>query len=154
MSMLSRFRKQGGFQQLLTLIETCDSVKQQNLLHLVCVEDPGWAYLVKVKCLSLDRIFSWPESILLELASNIPEKICVPLYFSLNDEHKLKLRAALSTAMTRSLDEGLSGVNPSQSEQNAARIKVIQIVRSLESEGKIKFQTFDPILVIDPAIAA
>ena len=62
--MLSRFRKPGGFMQLLALIESCDPSKQKNLLSLVGPEDPGWAHLLKVKALTFDRIRSWPAPVL------------------------------------------------------------------------------------------
>lgn len=154
MSMLNRFRKQGGFQQLLILIETCDPIKQENLFHLVSSEDPGWAFLVKTKCLTTDRIFSWPENVLEEITPNIPETVAVALYFSLSKDGKEKLRNTMTNSAKRSFDETLSRSNPTVSEQNAARIKLFQLVRALELEGKLKFQTFDPTLVIDPSIAA
>jgi len=154
MSMLNRFRKQGGFQQLLTLIETCDPAKQKNLLHLVGVEDPGWAHLVKIKCLTLDRIFSWPDSIIHEIMPLLPEKVMVVLHSSLDPMQREKFRSSLPHMQLRNLDDQFSSSSATPSELNAARIKLFQIVRDLESEGKIKFQTFDPILMIDPSIAA
>ena len=154
MSMLNRFRKQGGFQQLLTLIETCDPIKQESLLHLVSSEDPGWAHLVKTKCLTRSRIFSWPESILQEIVPQLPEMVAVALFFSLDKPGQEKLRGAMTKSAVRSFDELLSRSNPTSSEQNAARIKLFQVVRTLELDGKLKFQTFDPALVIDPSIAA
>lgn len=154
MSMLNRFRKQGGFQQLLTLIETCDPSKQKNLLHLVGVEDPGWAHLVKVKCLTLDRVFSWPDSVLREITPSLPEKVMVALHSALNPNQREKFKTSLPQMQLRNLDDQFASIGATPSEQNAARIKLFQIIRDLEAEGKFKFQTFDPILVIDPSIAA
>jgi flagellar motor switch protein FliG len=153
MSMLSRFRKQGGFFQLLTLIETCDPIKQKNLLHLVGVEDPGWAYLVKIKCLTIERILGWPQQVLMEITPHLTEKMILSLHAGLRQEHRNNLTSALSASALRLLrDQMDSPVHVA--EQNAAAIRLIQIVRDLENEGKIKFSNFDPALTIDPSIAA
>lgn len=153
MPMLNRFRKQGGFQQLLNLIETCEPSKQKNLLHLVSVEDPGWAHLVKVKCLTLHRIFSWPEAVIREITPFLPEKVMVALHSALDPSQQERLKAAIPHMQLRNLEDQFS-TGATTSEQHAAQIKLFQIVRDLEAEGKFKFQTFDPILVIDPSIAA
>src|SRR5690349_9430773 len=75
MSMLNRFRKPGGFLQLLALIETCEPAKQKSLMHLVGTEDPGWAHLVKLKILTMERIFSWPQEILMEITPHLPDQV-------------------------------------------------------------------------------
>jgi flagellar motor switch protein FliG len=154
MSMLGRFRKQGGFFQLLTLIETCDPIKQKNLLHLVSVEDPGWAYLVRTKCLTLEKVFNWPTEVLLEITPHLTEKVLISLYASLDDIKKQKLMNALSSSQIRLVKELMSSHSSTSAEQNAAAIKLIQTVRELEAEGKIKFSNFDPSLAIDPSLAA
>ena len=73
MSTLSRFRKPGGFQQLLMLIETCDPDKQKSLMHLIGTEDPGWAHLVKIKALTFERIMTWPTEILMEITPHLQD---------------------------------------------------------------------------------
>jgi flagellar motor switch protein FliG len=153
MSMLSRFRKQGGFSQLLTLIETCDPIKQKNLLHLVGVEDPGWAHLVKIKCLTVDRILNWPQEILMEITPHLTEKLIISLYARLRPDQKNQLTSALPNSALRILKDQM-GQSVHIAEQNAAAIRLIQIVRDLENAGKIKFSNFDPALTIDPSIAA
>lgn len=154
MAMLTRFKKQGGFFQLLALIETCDPVKQRNLLHLVAVEDPGWAHLVKSKCITVDRVFSWPSEILMEITPHLPEKVLTSLYASLDDLKKQKLMSSLSQVQQRILKDQMEGTKPTPAEQAAASIKLIQTIRDLESEGKIKFSNFDPTLAVDPSLAA
>lgn len=151
--MLNRFRKQGGFNQLLALIETCDPVKQRNLLHLVGSEDPGWAHLVRSKCLTLDKVMSWPQEILMEITPHLTEKVILALHSGMSLDQQVRFLAALPSSLVRVLQDQLT--NPvTLPEQHAAMIKLIQLVRDLEGQGKFKFSSFDPSLVIDPAIAA
>lgn len=154
MSMLTRFRKPGGFSQLLALIETCDPVKQKNLLHLVGSEDPGWAHLVRSKCLTFERVLSWPPEVLLEIVPYIPEKVLICLISSVSGDQLAKLKGAISHSQMRTLTDSKNSMVITPAEHAASAVKLIQIVRALEAEGKIKFQTFDPLLMVDPSLAA
>lgn len=161
MSMLNRFRKPGGFQQLLTLIETCDLQKKQNLLQLIGSEDPGWAYLVKLKSIDFDRILSWPQDVLMEITPHLPDKILVTaLHIAQISDKKthqssadkwLSSLPALKSKEIISLAE-MTPINPI--EHHSAKIKIIQTVRELESKGILRFSQFDPQLEVDQRIAA
>ncbi len=157
MSMLTRFRKQGGFNQLLTLIEVCDPIKQKNLLHLVGTEDPGWAYLLRSKVLTKNRILGWPQNILMEITPQLSDPVILALHSSLNDNHKLALMNSLPQSILLRVTQNLNAdfaIEYSEAEQNAATIKLIQVTRDLENEGKIKFSNFDPSLCLDSTLAA
>lgn len=160
MSMLNRFRKPGGFQQLLSLIETCEPNKQKDLLHLVGSEDPGWAHLVKSKSLTFDRILSWPVEVLMEVTPHLPDKILAIAYLMaeqqsshghLLHEKWLKSLPSMKAREVHSLSVGLA-VTPA--EQAASSIKIIQTVRDLEAKGQIRFSQFDPSLEVDKRLAA
>ncbi len=160
MSILGRFRKPGGFQQLLTLIETCDPTKQKNLLHLVGTEDPGWAHLVKIKTLTFSRILSWPIETLMEITPHLPDPVLATAYQMAEQlalqgpplhEKWLKSLPSIKAREIRSLVQTAAF---NIHEQVATGIKVIQVVRSLEARGKIRFSNFDPTLEIDKRLAA
>ena len=159
--MLARFRKTGGFQQLVTLIETSPPTKQKILLELVAKEDPGWAHLLKDKLLSFERILSWPPTILLEITSLLPDQILIATY--------LMARAVPASGYLPAQDRWLQGLphlkarsiqemsmdfQLTPEEQNAALIRVLLLVRELESRGQIQFSKFDPSLVLDQRLAA
>jgi hypothetical protein len=160
-TMLSRFRKPGGFQQLLTLIETCEPAKQKSLLHLVSSEDPGWAHLVKVKALTFERILTWPEEVLMEITPHLPDAILATAY---------RMAEQVSVGKPLSLHEKWINCLPSMkakeiralaktlafapSEQFSSSIKIIQTVRELTAKGQLKFISFDPSLEIDNRLAA
>lgn len=161
MSTLGRFRKPGGFQQLLTLIETCEPAKQKNLMQLIGTEDPGWAHLVKLKVLTFERVMSWPIEILMEITPPLPDHILAYSY---------KMAEQISTPEKPSLHEkwlkSIPGIkarevqelarlqNLSGPDQAACVIKLLQTVRELEAKGHIRFANFDPALEVDPRITA
>lgn len=161
MSMLSRFRKPGGFQQLLVLIETCDSAKQKSLLHLVSQEDPGWAHLLKLKTLSFEKILGWPSEILMEITPTLSDQVLAIAYqmavqLSENGKqpyHEKWLRG-IPSIKAREIQDIAKSKSFTQSEQNVASIKVIQTVRELESKGQLRFAAFAPLLEIDKRLAA
>lgn len=159
MSMLSRFRKPGGFQQLLTLMETCDDQKKKNLMLLLSSEDPGWAHLVKIKSLTFERVLSWPVNVLMEITPHLSDRVLVTAY-QIAEAHPLlkgsheKWLKALPSLKAREITN-LSEMTPfSASEHLAAKIKIIQTVRELEAKGHIRFANFDPSLEVDTRIAA
>ncbi|RYZ83809.1 MAG: hypothetical protein EOP04_19245 [Proteobacteria bacterium] len=69
--MLDRYKKKGGFSQLLNLIETSGGRKQEQFLGLIAQENPAWERELKSKILTVDRIFSWPEDVMSEVLSRI-----------------------------------------------------------------------------------
>ncbi len=160
MSMLNRFRKPGGFQQLLTLIETCEPAKQKNLLHLVGTEDPGWASLVKTKSLNIDRVLSWPVETLMEITPHLPDMILLSIYHyaqaqSSRDQNLAdKILESLPSIKAKELRSLADSRTPNPAEQASATIKVIQTVRDLESKGLLRFSKIDPSLEIDKRLAA
>lgn len=154
MSMLSRYRKQGGFFQLLTLIETCEPAKQSKLIELVGNEDPGWAVLVKNKTLSLAKLVKWNTESLMEVTHMIPEKILSTVIFSQATDIQEKFINSLPPSKSREVKSLLTYIKPTTGEQNAAIIKMIQIIRELDKTGKINLTKIDPTLALDPKIAA
>ena len=73
MSMLSRYRKSGGFVQILQLIETCGKKKQDNFLRMIEEEDPKWAEALQEKMLTMDKILDWDDNTVAEIFSRVQE---------------------------------------------------------------------------------
>lgn len=152
--MLGRFRKKGGFQQLLTLIETCEPSKRNNLFHLVATEDPGWAHLVKAKSLSMERISEWPQEILMEITPHLQDRVLAVAYAMAAGDKKSKWLSSVPKIKAREIEQSVLQMPVTEDEKFASTIKIIQTVRELESKGLIKFAQFDPSLVIDQRLAA
>jgi flagellar motor switch protein FliG len=158
MSKLSRFKKNGGFQQLLMLIESCEPEKQKSLLQMVASEDPGWAHLIKVKALTFGRIIQWPVDILMEITPQLQDnslaiiyRMCQSLPDKNLENHFLK---SLPDLKAREIVELSNSIRFTNSDQIATTIRLLQVIRDLESKGKINFSTFDPSLNIDTKMIA
>ncbi len=170
MSLLARFRKPGGFQQLRTLIETCEPTKQKALLQLIASEDPGWAHLVQVKTLSFSRILSWPVEILMELTPPLPDLALATIYKMAEELSKSpqssqsrssseaplheKWLQSLPAIKAREVHLLSTNINFAAGDQMAAAIRLIQTARELEAKGQIRVSQFDPTLELDKDIAA
>ena len=72
MSTLDRYKKSGGFIQLLNLIETSDGPKQERFLKLISEENSNWEAEVRKKILTIDRMCQWPPQFLGEVLPNVP----------------------------------------------------------------------------------
>lgn len=161
MSTLSRFRKPGGFQQLLVLIETCDPEKQKNLMHLIGSEDPGWAHLVKIKALTFERIMTWPVEIMMEITPHLQDHTIAMIYRMAEatgktkkiDFHKKWLKS-IPSIKARQIEEMANSVRFTKQDQTTSVIKLLQIVRELEAKGSLNFSLFDPTLEVDLRITA
>ena len=161
MSTLSRFRKPGGFQQLLALIETCEPEKQKNLMHLIGTEDPGWAHLVKIKALTFERILSWPVEILMEITPHLQDHSIAMVFrmaessdkYKKNDLHTKWLKS-IPNIKAKSIQNMANSVRFTKEDQTASVIKLLQTVRELQVKGILNFSAFDPGLDVDIRITA
>lgn len=154
MSMLNRFRKQGGFNQLLLLLESCDPIKQKNLLTLVAQEDPGWAYLFKIKTITFEKLIGFNDQLWLDLIPHLNHKVIGDFLSHLQQTEKTRLLLLLDYSSQRVVTEMLADKKSTAAEHSTAFIKIIQTIRDLEDKKIINFAYHDPSLVIDQKIAA
>jgi flagellar motor switch protein FliG len=158
-NILSRFRKQGGFFQLVLVIETCEPEKRKNLMKLVASENPGWAHLISKKILSLEKILAFPDHILMEILPHFSLQMLAVLYCGVGPDLRARIISGLSAKGSRDLQSAVDSYKASHKsatsdEFGAASVKLVQLVRDLEADNVINFQLFDPTLVIDPKIAS
>lgn len=153
MSSINRFRKPGGLIQLVHLLETSDKAKRDELMLIVAQEDPGWAFFVQSKALNIERILSWPPQVLELIFVRLP----LPFIAILSQMSEPEIQKKIENSINRSLIRELfqlrdEKVYSSEHHWNVV-IKVIQTVRELQSQGLLKFSTFDPGLEIDSRLA-
>jgi hypothetical protein len=152
MAMLDRYKKKGGFVQLLNLIETSAEKKQEQFLGLIGQESPAWEQELKIKKLSVDRILAWPADVLSEVLSRIqPLTLCVTLHGK-SSEVVDKILAPLPSLSKRKLTDQIGELNPSPAERATCEMKLISEVRAIVALGVIKFEKFDGELLIDENI--
>lgn len=149
--MLNRYKKEGGFAQLMQLIESSDPQKQDSLLAVIEKENPKWAHLVRQRRLSLDIIFSWEDPILAEVISAIPDNNIAMLLHALNPTYEERVFALIGASKYRAMKTLKEEASPTGSQLEHLKYLVIETTRNLANENIIKFQDFAPqFLLTDP----
>lgn len=152
MAMLTRYQKPGGFLQLLKIIETCGRQKQDNFLGLIEGEDSRWADAVRMKMLTMEKILSWPNDALAEVASRLKEVTLATALHGLDAQNWEKLSSTFSHSQKRRIEDMKNEKTPTDAELISANLKMIEEVRALIIEGYIRIEKFAPELVIDDKI--
>lgn len=148
MSMLSRYKKHGGFEQLLFLIESSNDKKQEQFLKLIEAESSATALMLKSKMLTVERVFSWEESFLGDIVSHVPVLVLSILLKNKSEEIVQRVLGTLSHGQKQEVLEKVKEANPSLGEYETARIRLIQTVRELNDSGKIQIRQIAPDLDI------
>lgn len=151
--MLARFRKSGGFLQLVQLVETTDPRRRQNLIELIAKEDPGWAQLVRLKVLTKDRILNWEPRFLMQIWPQIPLPIIKTIWLKSTTAQRERIERsiprAFQTTFRKSVD---AGETVDDVEEAAASLRLVAIVREMNLHGLLDFNDIDPGLTWDPAM--
>ena len=148
MSMIDRYRKKGGFVQLLNLIETSPKDKQEKFLTLIGQESPAWEQEVRKKILSIDKFLSWNPSYIAEILPRIPVMQLAMFAGGLPAEKKPNFIQSLGFKERKQVDDFLNEKTPSPAEFSAAVMKVFAEVRKMVQEGSLKFEKFDPEMAV------
>lgn len=153
MSNISRYRRPGGLTQLIQLLETSERPKREELLDIVAKEDPGWAYFIQSKALNIERVLTWPPSVLEQVFSKLPLQFVAILSQMVDEETQKKIENSINRSLIRELYQLRTEKTYSVEHRWNVGVKVIQTVRELQSQGVLKFSTFDPGLEVDSRLA-
>lgn len=146
--MLDRYKKKGGFVQLLTLIETSGKTKQDQFLGLIAQENPTWEAAIRQKSLTIDKILSWPASNLSEVLTRVqPLTVATALSGMPKDKVEVIL-ACLSLSDKRKIQTVIDESTPTPAAVNTCVMKMITETRGFISSGILKMDKVDPTLVI------
>lgn len=152
MSMIMRYKKPGGFKQLLKLIETSGKGKQEKFLAIVKDEDSVWAATIEQKMLTMEKILSWNESTISEIFSRLNDLTISLCSFVLTEDQWKSATRTFSHSRLRNLKDLFHGKTPSVAEQSTAIVNVLTEVRTMIDDGVIKLDQVDENLVIDDKI--
>lgn len=152
MSMLIRYKKAGGFVQLVKLLEGFGKEKREKFLDLVKKEDAVWAAALQDKLLSVDRIFNWDSQTLSNICQRMHEKNLAALMHGLSDEQKAKVYEFMGHSEKRRLDTHISEMTPSPGEIATGALKLIEETREMIQTGHVKLDSLDPSLMIEEDI--
>jgi flagellar motor switch protein FliG len=147
MSLLNRYRRKGGFENLLKLVESSTPAKQEQLLKLIEAEDSSWAELIRVKSLSMDKIFSWEPQYLKDIVYRVKPRILGISLIGQSKEVHEKVAACMPEIKWVEVSDYL-GDNFGPGEIHAAQNQVIATTRELVEDGYIRFEDVDPKLVL------
>lgn len=148
MGMLDRYKKKGGFVQLLQLIETSPSKKQEQFLKLIAEESPAWEDTLRKKILTIEKVYSWDPQFLVEIFSRLQP---LTLANALKGDPEAKvdsLLACLPPISKRKIEDLMEESNPSPAEKATCLMKIVTEVRGFASQGYIKIDKIDPELSV------
>ena len=152
MSILARYKKRGGFRQLLELIETSTPEKQSKLLKVIEQEDAEMASQVQAKTLTSEKVLNWKPETLFQILRKMPQQyatiVCkqMPeeLYHNVIEHYDLRARKEFEHEMANTKD-------PLPSEIIAAFGNMFKIIRQLDEDREIILSQIDPSLRIPEA---
>lgn len=148
MGMLGRYQKQGGFSQLLALIEGFGPEKRKKFLELIKEENSTWAEAIESKMISMEKICSWHSDVLREIFSRLrPLTVSVALH-GLTEADREKIFAVLGFSQGREIRDQFESSKPNNGEILAVYMKIISEVRGMEAQGLIRFDKIDKSLAI------
>lgn len=149
MSSLQRYKRTGGFIQLLSLIETFGPQKKDKFVEMIEAENAVWAKALREKMLTLERILMWPDQYVIEVFKSLPQKNLSLALEGLKLEQRERLLAYFSASERRRLEDLRGGQVDTKPEEISANVlKVIELARKMLIEGNLRPDKFDETLAI------
>ncbi len=146
--MLDRYKKKGGFVQLLQLIETSNKTKQEQFLALIAQESPIWEETLRKKWITIDKILNWNPVYLSEIFSRIQILTLASAFQGFSDDKLAIVLKAISATDLRKFQMTLQEINPNPAEKVTSQMKILSETRALISKGIIKLEKLDQELMI------
>lgn len=147
------YRKPGGFLQFLLMYEASTPSEQSNIRKSIAQTDPGWAYLLKLKSLSWERILSWPEAQIANLWHEIPFALPLTIWISASEDQKKIIENSLPPSQRNLLKKHSQNVGRlPQEEIDTARLRLVSHAREQILKGTVSVEKFDPTLIINEKI--
>lgn len=148
MSTIDRYRKSGGFNQLLLLLETCGPQKQQKLLEIIAQEDSFWYEILRKKMLSIERILGWSDQIVLEIFSHQYDLTLGVFFHGQKPEVKNRIMKLLPKSRYIKIEDAYTTKAPNSGEIATMNMKIIEFTRQKIASREFKVSEFDPELDI------
>lgn len=152
MAMVDRYKKSGGFIQLLQVIETCGPKKREQFMKIINEETPRWGEAIQAKMLSFEKILSWQPEAIMEITAQMNPLAFGTALKSLPQEKFDEFSAKLGPQERRKFEQLYKEGSPAPNEISACLMKVINETRLLFAAGTLKFDKIDPELTIPDEI--
>jgi hypothetical protein len=148
MGLLERYKKAGGFVQLLQLLETCTPQKRDKFLSMIREENQHWEAALRPRILTVDRIFTWSPVILTEILTRLQTINIAVLYSSFDEKRRNQMNSILNFNQHKQVKQLVEDKKFSLSEVNISMEKFLVETRSLINLGVIKLDRIDPELEV------
>lgn len=152
MGHLDRYKKSGGFLQLLELIESFQAAKQEKFLGLVQDENPIWAKALREKMLTVERISAWPAATLAEIFPHMNISLLAMAMHGFKPEQKEHFLSGLPASEKRKIQSEFEIVKPQPQDIVTTHYKLVELVRRLVKEGHLRLESIDPSAVINEKV--
>ncbi|MGZ3771994.1 MAG: FliG C-terminal domain-containing protein [Bdellovibrio sp.] len=148
MGMLDRYKKKGGFFQLLQLLETSPNAKREQFLGLIATESPVWEDALRKKILTISRVYGWDGQYLVEIFSRLPPLTLANALHGNPIEQNETLLNCLPPISKRKITDLMAESNPTPAEKTACIVKILSEIRGFISQGILKLEKVDPELIV------
>ncbi len=138
--------------QLLQLIETCGTQKQEKFLNMVKEADPRWSEAIQKKMLTMDKILTWSDEVISEIAGSLQGLTLAIAFHGLGPEARQRFYRTFSFSQRRKIDDLFETNKPSAADIGAAYIKIFVEVRRLMHEGALRSDKVDPEVFVPDGI--
>ncbi len=148
MGQLDRYKKPGGFRQLLSLIESFAPQKQEKFLNIVDLENPTWGGALRAKMLTIPRILAWPSATLAEIVPKMNVNILGIALHGLKPEEIERFLGGLPGGERRRINSEFETAKPQAHEIAITHVKLIEAVRRMITDGELRLEVVDPGTII------
>lgn len=148
MGMLDRYKKKGGFYQLLQLLETSPANKREQFLGLIGGESPAWEEALRKRILTITRVYSWDGQYLVEIFSRVQPLTLANALHGNPQEQVEQLLSCLPPISKRKITDLMAESAPTPAEKSTCISKMLTEVRGFVSQGIIRLEKVDPELHI------
>jgi len=148
MAMVDRYKKSGGFVQLIQVIETCSPKKREQFMTIITDESPAWAEALIQKSINFEKILSWKSEVLLEVLAAVNPLAFSAALKSLSPEALEAFFQKLSHQEKRKIETLMQENSQDANGIASSVMKVISETRALLVQGTLKADKIDANLVI------
>ncbi|UOF02923.1 FliG C-terminal domain-containing protein [Bdellovibrio reynosensis] len=146
--MLDRYKKKGGFNQLLQLLETSPSAKREQFLGLISSESPVWEDALRKRILTINRVYGWDGQYLVEIFSRVQPLTLANALHGTPVADVDKLLSCLPPISKRKITDLMAESNPTPAEKATCIGRMLSEVRGFISQRIITLEKVDPELAV------
>ncbi len=148
MGMLERYKKTGGFVQLLSLIETCGPQKKEKFLAMIKEENSAWENALRQKVLTVEKIMSWPPAALAEVTSRCQILSLTGVYLSADSKQQELIYKSCPFGVQKKIKDMIDTKKFTPAEISTSVEKFLTETRALITQNILKMDKIDPSMEI------